>query len=783
MVRAFFTVALAAASLSVLATRAPLDFGRIRFRVVTSPIPAKDNSVSVSLPDLSVLAGTPAAIVIRLRGATEPTELALTLDGASIGAVSLAAGQETRVDASTSSLAGPGHHLVVNGDRPQWQLSYLEIANVHGFSRGIIGFDIVPYLNRQFQTLPWWVLVPIGIGLLALRPRPDWPARVAHQRLYQAGVAAVLLLFVAVLTADRFTPFKILLSLKTALLCVAVLYAEGVREAWTWVTRLASAIDARLDPWRATASSMVRAAARPWMPPVLAGAVALSVVVLALTRGATYAGGSDSYGYIAQSELLARGQLYVDQPLVADLPPGVGDSVMTPLGFRPQPDSGVPGRIVPVYSPGLPMLMAGLRLLFGPNGVYLVVPALAGLTVWLTFVLGRDFAGPGTGLFAALWLAASPAFVNSSLTPMSDVPVSAWWMAAFVPALRKGTGLAAVAGIATSLAVLTRPNLAPLAVIVALPYGVRWLRHRSRAHGVDLGMFALTAAVGPAIVAWLFNYWYGSPFLSGYGSSDSLFSWSFVLPNLARYPRWFIESQTPVILAGLAVPFLLRRPGHVARHAPVAMLAWLMLVFAALVWGSYLGYLVFDDWWYLRFLLPSYPPLLALASAALLITLQRTPAPRSFAVALMALLAAHGIYFCLTKDVFNLAVGESRYQRVGEFAARELPDSSLLLSMQHSGSLRYYSHLPTLRYDLMDPDRLDDVVAHFQARGRNVFIVVDEWEEREFRGRFARASALGRLDWAPFAMAPGRMPGAMPVAIYDPRDRSSTTSAAPRIIP
>ncbi len=779
MIRTFFTLALAAATLSVLATRVPLDFGRIRFRVVTSPIPAKDGSVSVSLPDLSALAGTPAAIVIRLQGATEPTELALTLDRASIGAVSLAAGQETRVDASTSSLAGPGHHLVVNGDRPQWQLSYLEIANVHGFSRGIIGFDIVPHLNRQFQTLPWWLLVPIGIGLLALRPRPDWPVRVAHRRLYQAGVAVVLVLFVAVLTADRFTPFKILLSLKTALFCVAVLYAEGVREAWTWITRLASAVDARLDPWRATTSSMVRAATRPWMPPVLASAVALSVVVLALTRGATYAGGSDSYGYIFQSELLARGQLYVDQPLVADLPPGVGDSVITPLGFRPQPESGVPGRIVPVYSPGLPILMAGLRLLFGPNGVYLVVPALAGLTVWLTFVLGRDFAGAGTGLFAALWLAASPAFVNSSLTPMSDVPVSAWWMAAFVPALRKGTGLAAVAGIATSLAVLTRPNLAPLAVMVALPYVVRWLRHRSLAHGVDLGIFAVTAAVGPAIVAWLFNYWYGSPFLSGYGSSDSLFSWSFVPPNLARYPRWFLESQTPVILVGLAAPFLLRRAGQVGGRPPRVALAWLMLALAALVWGCYLGYLVFEDWWYLRFLLPSYPVLIVLASAALLIVLQRTPAPRSFAAAILALLVAHGFSFCLNKDVFNLAVGEARYQRVGEFAGRELPERSLLLSMQHSGSLRYYSRLPTLRYDLLAPERLDEVVAHFQARGYNVFIVLDDWEKREFRGRFAGASALGVLDWTPLAVAPG----GQPVAIYDPRDRTSPSTAAPRIIP
>lgn len=778
MVRAFFTVMLAATCLGVLATRVPLGFERIRFRVVTAPIPARDNSISVALPDLNRLAGNPAAIVIRLGGAAEPTELALALDGTSIGAVSLPVEHEMRVDASTASLAGPGHHLVVTGDRPGWHVSYLEIANVHGFSRGMLGLDIVPRTRRQFQTLPWWALAMLAIGLLSLGPRPDWPARPVYRRLYQAGVTAVLLLFVAVLTTDRFTAFKILLSPKTAVLCLAVLYAEWVFWAWTLASRAASAIDAKFDEWRST-PSLVDAVARSWIPAALAGTAALAVLALAVIRGATHAGGSDSYGYIALSEMLARGQLYVDQPIVADLPPGVGDGVLSPLGFKPQPESGVPGRLVPVYSPGLPIIMAGLRLLAGPDAVYVAVPVLAALTVWLTFVLGRDLHGPGTGLFAALWLATSPAFVNSSLTPMSDVPVSAWWLAAFVPALRTGPGLAAVAGIATSFAVLTRPNLAPLAVIVALPSVERWLRQRTWARGVDLLAFALTAAIGPVVVAVLFNYWYGSPLLSGYGSSSSLFSWSFVLPNLARYPRWFIESQTPLILAGLAAPVLLRREGPVAGRAPRVMLAWLMLAMAALVWAAYLGYLVFEDWWYLRFLLPSYPALLALASAVLLVLLQRTPAPRSFAVVLVALLAAHGIYVCRTKDVFNLAVGEARYQRVGEFVARELPNRSLLLSMQHSGSLRYYSHLTTLRYDLMDPDRLDDVVAHFQARGRNVFIIIDDWEKREFRGRFARESALGALDWTPFAVAAG----GMPVSIYDPRDRLSTRPVETRVIP
>ena len=322
---------------------------------------------------------------------------------------------------------------------------------------------------------------------------------------------------------------------------------------------------------------------------------------------------------------------------------------------------------------------------------------------------------------------------------MSDVPVSAWWLAAFVPALRTGPGLAALAGSATSLAVLTRPNLAPLAVIVALPYIGRWLRHRSRAHSVDLGIFSLTAAIGPAVVGWLFNYWYGSPFLSGYGSNTSLFSWWFVPANLARYPRWFIESQTPVILVGLAAPFLLRRAGHVAGRPPRVALAWLMLVFAALVWACYLSYLVFDDWWYLRFLLPSYPMLVALASAALLIVTAAN-AGSSF-VRRRATGTARGSRHLFLRDrktCSTLPLARRATSGSASLPARELPDRSLLLSMQHSGSLRYYSHLPTLRYDLLAPERLDEVVAHFQARGHNVFIVLDEWEKREFRGRFAR---------------------------------------------
>lgn len=779
--RAAYSTALAAACLIVLATRVPLEFERVRFRVITAPRPAEGQSLSVSLPDSGPLAGSPAAVVLRLRGGTASTRIALGLDGTAIADIDLPPNREIRVDASTVPPSGAGHQLLVSGDRAGWQLTYLEIANVHGFSRGLFDFNVVPR-DREVRQAPWWLVVAALVVLLALRPRLDWPLTPARRRVHRIGIGLVLLLFTAVVIADRLTPFKILLGIQTFLLCVAVLYAERTAQTCRTVWRFGVATAGKalaVYRWTLRTGETV-VAAKPWLPPAVAGAAAVSVCTMALALGADYAGGADSYGYVAQSELWAGGQLYVDQPIASELPPDISEWVVAPLGFVVQTQSGVPGRLVPAYPPGLPMTMGVLRRLLGQHAVYLVVPALAGLTVWLTFVLGRRLDSDATGLMAALWLAFSPAFLNSALNPLSDVPVTAWWLAALVSAVRPTVRSAAIAGIAVSVAVLTRPNLAPLTAVIALPFGIRWwCQPRARPRVVELGVFVTTAAAGPAIAAALFNYWYGSPFTSGYGSTDLLFSLSHIGPNLARYPRWFVDTQTPLVLAGLAAPLVLHGRGAVSGRLRPAAAAWMLLSFAALVWGAYLAYYYFDAWWYLRFLLPSYPALIVLASAALVFVLRRTAAPGLLGAILIVLIAAHGLNFCWKQSVFDIAAGEARYQRVGEFVGRSLSERSLLLSMQHSGSLRYYSHLTTLRYDLIPDDRLDAIVAHFAARGRPVYIVVDEWEKEPFRQRFAPRNALGALEWTPMAVSSG----GMPVSIYDPRDRGAARPVATQIIP
>jgi len=768
-------LALAALCAFVLAARVPTDFGRERVRVVTSPRTAADPTLTIDLPDLSELDDAHTAIVVRLRGGATPQVIALTLDGSRVARVSLAAGSESRLDTTVAAPRGTGHVLALTGERGGWQLTYLEFANVHGFTRGIFEVNVIPAAQRQFSTLPWWAVALFAAAVLLLAEPGRLPQGRVPRRVAVGVRAVVIALFVLILFADRVSAFKLLMAPHTFALATALLYSEttlrGLRNLWAALLAALGFVMRQLDPAGAFATS-------DRVAPAIAAAGALATVVMAWTLGVHTAGGADQYGYAAQSELFARGELFVDQPVAAELPDWVTESVISPLGFTPQPGFGVHGRIVPTYSPGLPLVMAGLRLIGGPDAIYLVVPMLAGLTVWLTFVLGRDLLGTTTGLFAATWLGTSPAFLNSSLAPMSDVPVAAWWLAAFIAALRPSRRAAVAAGMATTLAILTRPNLAMLAAVVAIPYVVRWFKSRATPAAIDAVAFAATAAIGPIAVAVLFNYWYGSPFLSGYGPSDQLFSWSFVGPNLSRYPRWFLETQTAIALAFVAAPLALRS-GVTLPGISRGMLAWLMLSFSLLVWLAYVAYIPFEDWWYLRFVLPSYPMLIVLAAGVLVLALRRLPFAGAAGVALLSLLAWHGVSYTVGKGIFLLQRGELRYQKVGEFVGRELPARSLFLAMQHSGSIRYYGSRTTLRYDFLPHDRLDALVAHLQARGWSVYLVLDEWEEnQEFRSRFSATNSLGKLDWTPIALSDV----GMRVRIYDPRDRGGTTPVVTRRI-
>lgn len=236
--RCAYALCLAAASVGVLATRVELGVERIRHRVVTTPVAAAGTTLVVQLPDLSRLAGTRAAVVARLGGPGAAARIVMSLDGEPVAEATIPASRERRVDWSFVAPSGPGHQVTLTGDLAGWTLVYLEIANVHGFSRGIIDFAIVPHSRPRMPVAPGWLLALAGLGALALAPRREWPGRGPIRVLHRVGSAAVLAALAAAVVTEWVSRFAVVLSLHTFMLGAAVLYAEPLARAWRGWRRL-----------------------------------------------------------------------------------------------------------------------------------------------------------------------------------------------------------------------------------------------------------------------------------------------------------------------------------------------------------------------------------------------------------------------------------------------------------------------------------------------------------------------------------------------------------------
>jgi hypothetical protein len=513
----------------------------------------------------------------------------------------------------------------------------------------------------------------------------------------------------------------------------------------------------------------------------------LAAVVAVGVRWGTFAvGGSDSYCYAHQAEGWSSGRLQVIEPLALEAPWPDAPLTFAPAGHVPSPT--VPGAAVPICPAGLSIVMAPFMYAGAafrrPDMIFLVVPLFGALLTWSVYVLGSRFA-PRVGLASAVLVACSPAFLFQLVQPMSDVPAAALWVLAAACATGSRRHAPLTAGLATSAAILVRPNLLPLGVTLGLFLLVRGVvsgrgtiaalsrvvpesdsrteRHPSLTPAV---LFAAASAPGCLAVAMIQQMFYGSPLRSGYGSFDMLFAIANIAPNAAHYVTWLWQSHTPAWLLALAAPFLL--PG------------WLtgLLVALAIVNGAcYLPYTVFNDWWYLRFLLPGIAMLAVLMVATLDAIIRRlawrqaeSPAGRSFTgrpvVAIFTVVLAFlFIREARARSVFDLQRLESRYERAGLYVARRLPPNALVITSWESGSVRFYSNRRTLVWDVLDPAWLDRAIAYSRTRGLEPYLLFERWEEPLFRQRFA-GSTVATLDWPPAAEIAGQ------VRIYRPEDRA-----------
>jgi hypothetical protein len=495
-----------------------------------------------------------------------------------------------------------------------------------------------------------------------------------------------------------------------------------------------------------------------WVHGRLAACLAVVVTLITAYYGPRAVGGADEYGYASQAELWLKGRLTIEQPFVRQAPWPFAERAFAPLGYHPHPHDR--GTLVPTYSPGLPMLLAAAKFVGGQDAMFLVVPLSAGLLVLATAWIGRQLGSPAAGLAAAWLVATSPTVLFMSMATMSDVPVAAAWSWAFYMLLRGSTISAVSAGVLSSLAILIRPNLAPLAAVLALHYLFQLRDHdRRRSALVNLIAYSLALVPGVGAIAIINDRLHGSPFTSGYGELGELFVLSRVPTNLWLYLRWLIQAHTPVALLGLAAVFFSWRRIRPPRQS--AETSIVIALFVAVLWTIYAAWLVFDVWWFTRFLLSSWP-FIMLGTGSLAVALFAA-GPRIFRPVVVVAVLALGVYqfhFASEWQAFGARDGRRRFVAAARLVRSMTDRNSVVISNDHSGSIRYYGGRMTLDYAWMPRGRaVDAAIAWLVSRGVHPYVAVEEWELDEVRRRFADSETSAKLDRPPIAIYehPGRM--------------------------
>ena len=468
-----------------------------------------------------------------------------------------------------------------------------------------------------------------------------------------------------------------------------------------------------------------------------------------VARGTWAVGGSDSSCYGLMAQAFAAGELQPSSPLAVEAPWPDAPRTLAPGGFIPSPVR--PDAASPICTPGMSALMAPLAAAFGRDAIFWLVPLSGAMLVWSAFTIARRLGGDVAGATAAILTATSPIVLFQVVQPMNDVLAAALWIAALAALFSMQRPV--IVGIVVGLAILVRPNLAPLSVVIAsVPFAMKWPQP-ARA----VAIIAAAALPGAIAMLWLNQQLYGSVIGSGYGDAAQLFGTGHIGQNLSNFGRAFLDTQYLVPLLGLAAPVI-----FAGEHRRIAIVLVLGAVVVALIYFLYQPY---PEWWYLRFLIPALVLLLILTSAVGVAFASRARMGGVVPIAAV-LLAIVGMRAAGERQAFALQRLEGRYRDAAALVADRLPENAVVITVWQSGSVRFHADREIVMWDSLDPAWLDRAVRWLHERGLQPYLLFERREEPEFRGRFRGHSAYGALDWPP------RIDLNRQVRIYDPGDRA-----------
>ena len=464
-----------------------------------------------------------------------------------------------------------------------------------------------------------------------------------------------------------------------------------------------------------------------------------------LSRTSFSVGGSDTSGYANLAYSLVHGP--IAQP-ITELKnfslPNIYSPAFTPLAYFSSLESD---KMIPFYPVGLPIHIALFSLVTGwMTGPYILSPILALLSLWILYLVGielglsRSYAAAASAL-----LACNPTFVSLSLQPMSDVAATFWALVIILATLRSNRNerWSLLAGFAFGVAFLVRPTNILLLLPLLLSVRISW---RSLLF-VGLGGLPL------AIIFFAFNTAaFGHPLNTGYGS---------------------INLQQQLILDGFGKRFLHYTYWLAMTMSPIALLSWVLVPlqsrlswrirFTLLTWfGTYLifysFYAYYDTWWYTRFLLPGMPALLL---AVALVTQNTVAAflekfqPRVLTLnasgwmlgVVLFIIAGFELWHVREFNLLNTGAVQQAHRTAAGEANRIAPPNAMIISMEMSGTLKYYADRTCLRWDLTPADKMKEIahLAKQQRRPIYALLMTHEIEpaQQKLNGDWIKISEFG----------------------------------------
>jgi hypothetical protein len=243
---------------------------------------------------------------------------------------------------------------------------------------------------------------------------------------------------------------------------------------------------------------------------------------------------------------------------------------------------------------------------------------------------------------------------------------------------------------------------------------------------------------------------YGSIWRTGYGQiglTDALTFRGFNA-RFRHYIYWLAAMMSPLPLIGWLGAAFDRR---ILWRYRLLLMTWFgafLLFFSC--------YEIYQVWWYTRFLLPGIPALilgslLAARDLGALVGAERLRGALKAAPVVLLLLVTIGFAQRLIQRFSVLENG--RGQLPHRISCRRadilLPKQTLVLSMEMSGALKFYTRRPIVRWDLIEPPQMDALKWTARAQGYYwaALLMPQEVElaQRRLPGRWQLMTEVGSI--------------------------------------